>query len=408
MLKNALLFTANDPQLSPAHYMIETLRARERGAFDGDIWVLSTGLSERAKKYLDTLGVLYFEDPMMWTEREMSWQEMFPHMSRDEARSAFLDFRNKRMSKLIFLDWFKQYGSDYDAVALTDNDIYYQGNVNPLFELAQNGQINHGVEALPIVPGSPLWYKDLWYKQATGDWSYNGGSHEINIGFIIARPAVMFDVFSFIKERLTTLPVSLLRDHNWHDQDAARVCRCRKPNLFAKFEGEPVLHLCGGGKQLVEERNYGEFYNRFTGNRPQVVHFGGGEWKSFTSIAPTYTVHHNDVFASVLETETLEISGAISSARYEKATQVLRITGWYLAPERNVDVIISTRLHGALGKARHMKRPDVIHAAETRFLKSDGWVISTKVPQLSEGDTLIVSLIYRENIARLQRLIEFT
>ena len=38
------------------------------------------------------------------------------------------------MSKLIILDWIKLFGHMYDFIALGDNDLYFQRDVNELFE----------------------------------------------------------------------------------------------------------------------------------------------------------------------------------------------------------------------------------------------------------------------------------
>lgn len=102
-MKTAILFTANDPQLAASHLMTQTLRDPSYGAYDQEIWVLSTSLSDRARAYLDKLDIGYHVSEMKWAEEEMDWRSQFPDLSEAEALREFRIYRNKRMSKIIYL-----------------------------------------------------------------------------------------------------------------------------------------------------------------------------------------------------------------------------------------------------------------------------------------------------------------
>jgi hypothetical protein len=251
-MRKAILFTANAPQIAQAWLMLDSFRDPGRGAFDGDIWVLSTDLDDAARAYLDNIGVRYFVDPLDWTEHEMDWRNCVPPAPEAEARAAFEVYRNKRMSKLAYVGWHAAHGADYDAVAVCDNDLYAQKPLGPVFDVVANGCINYWREDYPMLPGTSLWRKDFRYRQITGQWGYDPGLYEVNIGFIVARPDVIHDLFATLRARFPDLPARLIRDDRWHDQDLTRVLRWQRPELFALFPEDTILHLCGGGMALVE------------------------------------------------------------------------------------------------------------------------------------------------------------
>lgn len=393
-MKTCLLFTANDPQLGASHLMTSTLRDTARGGYQGDICVLSTSLSERAKTYLDRLGIDYWIDDMRWAEYRIAWQTIFPDRSEREALAEFRAYRNKRMSKLIYLEWFARHGKDYDAVAVTDNDLYFQHTIIDLFALAKNGSINYGKEDNPILPGSSLWLKDSAYRRHTGKWSHDGGRHEVNIGFIVARPDVMADLFTEIRDRFISLPPALIRDANWHDQDLARALRCERPDLFVEFPPDTILHLCGGGKALVEQREPGHFINRLSGNTPRIVHFGGGAWKDFPTIAPSYKVSSQIIFDDINQCPIEQTKLAISKAVLDSRTGVLRANGWYVSDQAQVEIILSMDGVGVIGKARvGMSRPDVRRQHPDESLTVGGWEVVLTVPKAKVEQRLFVTLL---------------
>lgn len=406
-MKTALLFTANTPQLAASSLMTQTLRAPGRGAYDQDIWVLSTQLSSDARDYLKAEGIRAHVSPMAWADGKMKWRRLFPGKTDAEALAAFHAYRNKRMSKLIYLEWHALHGQDYDAVAVCDNDLYFQDDVRSLFEQASNGCINYTAEDNPMYPGTSLWKKDLRYRQLTGDWAYDGGLHEVNIGFITAQPDVMKELFEEIRTRFPELPPSLIRDHNWHDQDLARVVRATRPELFCEFPEDSILHLCGGGMALAEERRPGHFINRLTGTAPRIVHFGGGAWKDFRSIAPSFQATAQDVFDNACQRNSQGLRLAVSSASYDRGSRLLQASGWYVAPAGATppSLVISTSAAGLAGvPVLGPPRPDVA----ARYAGSGSWTFSARLPDLAAGTTLEATLISSGDIQRARKAIEQT
>lgn len=405
-MKTALLFTANDPQLAAGQLMLDTLRDPDRGAYTEDIWVLSTKLSEQARVALDKQGIHYLVSEMAWADRAIKWRALFPEMPPAKALAAFHDYRNKRMSKLIYLEWYETHGQDYDAVAICDNDLYFQQPVAPLFACADDGRVHYTPEDYPILPGTSLWIKDARYRQITDDWSYDGGRHEVNIGFIAAQPSVMHDLLHDIQKRFQSLPVRLLRDHNWHDQDLARVIRSNKPDFFAEFPEDSILHLCGGGMDLVEERHPGAFINRISRQTPRIVHFGGGAWKHFPAIAPAYRVAAQDIFDDINQRSLPANQVSISNARYSLKERQLQVNGWYVSENPEITIALAGNTLGVLGTATcGLPRPDVKERFPGTLEHSGGWEFNLVLPRIPENEEITVSLmVHGRPITRRQEI----
>lgn len=302
-MKTCFLFTANTPQVAQSWLMLKTLRDPAFGAYEGDIWILSTSLSDAARAYLDAENIRYFERQLDWARKLMDWQAIGaiePDLAPD---NAFARFRNKRMSKLLYLDWYSEFGSGYDAVAVGDNDLYFQAPIDGVFELAQNGKLNYAQEHDLIAPGTSLWIKDFQYRRITGDWSFVSPDYEVNIGFFIAKPDVMNALFEDIKKRFIALPVSLIVEHSWHDQDLCRVNLAKDPEAWAVFDDDVILHLCGGGTPCVEERRSGRYFHRDHGYMPKIVHFGGGAWNYFAVPKRAFRVNPDMFFYPYMSDE---------------------------------------------------------------------------------------------------------
>ena len=347
----ALLFTANTPHVAQAWLMLTSFRDPQRGAFSGDIWVLSTELDDSARSFLDTLGVRFFEHDMAWAEEAMDWRHVVPTQSEETALEAFRQYRNKRMSKLIYTDWYAKHGSDYESVAICDNDLYAQRPVDTLFDCASNGCVNYTPEIYPMWPGTSLWRKDFRYRQVTGQWDYDPGKYEVNIGFIVAKPDLMADLFGTLRDRFQQLPTRLIRDDKWHDQDLTRVLRWQRPELFAQFPDDAILHLCGGGMEVVEEESPGHFMNRVSGAVPRIIHFGGGEWRNFNSIKRAYLVAPDAFYDNALQRPEQETRIEIEDAEYWPDPGVLVLRGSCVSRKAVERIILATEKLGVVGEA---------------------------------------------------------
>lgn len=303
MKKNAIVFTANTVHVTQANLMISSLFDEAKGNFKGDLWVISTHLSKRCQLLLESKGINYLINPLVefndWTYRESVAKAQPEYIKSGlSVDDAFLVYRNKRMSKLIVCDWVSKFGDRYESMAVCDNDLYFQRDVNELFEKTQvdNDVVWYWQEENQILPGTNLWKKNFNYARFHDVSRLNFGKHEINIGFIVSNPQVMKQVFSRVKELFSQCDLELFTKCLWHDQDLVRLIRAQSPELFRLFDEGDVLHLCNGGKEVVDERFPAEFYHKKTEEKPYVVHFAGGIWKGYPSIAQSYRVHDGTYF----------------------------------------------------------------------------------------------------------------
>lgn len=310
MSRNAIVFTANTMHVAQANLMIDTLFDPAKGNFKGDLWVISTHLSPRCQKFLESRGIQFLINPLAsfqnWKYREeiARAQPEFKdgRLSVDEA---FLLYRNKRMSKLIICDWVEKFGDRYDSIALCDNDLYFQKDVNELFEKTADIDSNvvwYWQEEHENLPGTNLWVKNFHYTRLHDTDGIDFGKHEINIGFVISSPELMRDVFRRVEQLFSSCNIELFRDCRWHDQDLVRLIRGQTPHLFRLFEDGDVLHLCNGGEALIDERGSQQFYHKRTDEKPYIIHFAGGAWKPFNSISASYKVH-DEVFFFMAESD---------------------------------------------------------------------------------------------------------
>lgn len=391
MTKYALVFNANSPQIAQAYLFLESLRDKKRGSFQGDIWIVSSGLNELAKKYAEKYRIGFVEDSMeyLWDwpgwkiaaenmisykdkmkESEESLQKSINmyeeiqkalkkktftqvegHISADmksatkfifkkvyaylnkgtapkrnqntmlmEAdkiksqikqktkniatlrkqvvQESFIEYRNKRQSKFIFLKFLKDYGGNYSKVILCDIDILIQNSVKHVFDQITEDKLYYWREERKIHPGTSLWKKNLAYKNLIGN-TPNGvdlGIDEINIGFIAGKPRILEHVLTMQKDLYLNESHIELIPHFWHEQDYYRLLKGMKPQLFQQFVEGTIIHLCNGGNQLIREVKPLEFRFIETNKKPTVVHFAGGAWQSYNSLNKSYKVDPDDFY----------------------------------------------------------------------------------------------------------------
>ena len=305
-IRTAIVFTANTSHVAHANLMLDSLQNPQKGNFKGDIWVISTGLSERAKRFLDRRNIKYLVDDLNeindWKYREcvaksqLEYEQLRLGGTRSEEECvspAFKAFRNKRMSKLIIRKWNEQYGKDYDFIALCDNDLYIQRDINELFEKyyeADKEKIYYRHEENGIIPGSFLWKKNYYYSNYHDISGLDFGEHEINIGYIMGTCSNISGLFDDVRECFDKIHPDLLTKYQWHDQDMVRLLRAQDSKRFVLTDEGDILHLCNGGKLLIEQRYPMGFYHTLTDEKPYVLHFAGGMWSKFISIKSTFEV----------------------------------------------------------------------------------------------------------------------
>ncbi len=314
MTRNAIVFTANTMHVAQANLMIDSLFDPEKGNFEGDLWVISTHLSSGCQEYLESRGIRYLVNPLSsfqnWKyRRDIARSQPEFLRGKLEEEDAFLLYRNKRMTKLIINDWVEKFGGNYDAVALCDNDLYFQRDVNELFQRTAQSDPDvlwYWQEENRNLPGTNLWMKNAHYSRLHSSDGLDFGQHEINIGFVITSPLTMRSVFRRVEALFSSCNIELFRDCLWHDQDLVRLIRAQNPKLFRLFEEGDVLHLRNGGEKLVDERTPQEFFHKKTQEKPYVVHFAGGAWRAYPSIAPSYLVNEDAYFFMEEQTEQFD------------------------------------------------------------------------------------------------------
>lgn len=319
--RTAIVFTANTPHLAHANLMLSSLRDKEKGNFQGDIWVISTGLSVRAKNYLDSIGVKYLVSSLDSLKEWKYWKEVaevqpeyevhLQDKSEEESLNlAFEAYRNKRMSKLIILDWIKKFADKYDFIALCDNDLFFQKDVHELFEKNYDENVDklyYWQEENEMLPGTPLWRKNYHYSYRHDATHLDFGKHEINIGFVMAKPKVMYDVFEDVKKSFYSLNIELFTKHSWHDQDLVRLNKAKYPERYQLICEGDIVHICNGGMKVIEEKYPGAFFHKKNGNKPYIIHFAGGTWENYYSIKSTYMVDVDDFYYNNELKETYDV-----------------------------------------------------------------------------------------------------
>ena len=311
--RTAIIFTANTPHLAHANLMIDSLRNPDKGNFQGDLWVISTGLSDRAKNFLESQKIFYLINDLQslflwdnWKEIAKSQPEYLKiknNKSESESlKESFYIYRNKRMSKLIILDWIEKFGDNYDFIALGDNDLYFQKDIGQLFDKAYANnpdKCSYCHEQNEITAGSWIWKKDFNYARFYDINDLDFGKHEINIGFILGKPCVLGTIFKDIQKEFYTLPTELFTKYFWHDQDLVRLNRAKYPNRYSLLEENDIVHLCNGGETIINEIKPGYFKCTQTDKIPYIIHFAGGQWKKYDSIKDTYLIDPDTYYFSI-------------------------------------------------------------------------------------------------------------
>jgi glycosyltransferase involved in cell wall biosynthesis len=305
--RTAILFTANSPQLREADLFIDSLLDESKGNFKGDLWVISTGLSNRAKAYLRARGVKYYINPLTYAYKLKNWQEIAkaqPQYARakgpenERLAAGFSAYRNKRMSKLIVLDWVRLFGDKYDYMVLCDNDLYVQKDVHNLFEkMPRNPEaIWYWREEYESLNSTIIQRQNFHYKRLQDPTPLFLDDKEINIGFIMGKPKRFVGLFSQLKNLFYHLHTELLIAHGWQDQALTRIIRAHSPEMFHLFDEGDIVHLCNGGRHTVVEHQSMNFIHVSTKNKFTIVHFAAGKQKYFPPISFSVTGSEDDFY----------------------------------------------------------------------------------------------------------------
>ena len=177
-MKSAVIIKANDAQVFYSKLFIESLRDKNRGNYTGDIWIISTGLSNAAKYYAYENDIRVYVNEMRdlrnWKHFEpvAKAQDLFKYKVDNNYDNllyeSFKTYRNKRMSEFNIIGWSENFGNEYDIVAMCDCDILIQNDFNYIFEHCINtakDKIYYQKEYNSIAPGTFLFEKILPIRQ---------------------------------------------------------------------------------------------------------------------------------------------------------------------------------------------------------------------------------------------------
>ena len=341
---------ANDPQLPQVELFLRTLRDPNQGAFTGDVCVLTTGVSDATKRYLECQDAQVFQNelvelfdlpcwrsiaayelhkriplsstilrlrrvlPASWYDQlEAYWIRLAsqftarrslrdPHLDA-QLVSEFRIYRNKHFSKLVMLHFLNGCGARYEKVMLCDGDMVFQRPVSDLFALVEDDRLYVGEEVNSITPGTHIYGSNQLAKGSSIHryLKYGEDAHELNVGFLLGRTDVlllrvrewkklMFE--SNLEWLFLTHPV-----YCWHEQDFMRLQRDMNPDHFCTLSPHHIVHTCNLGDGLIKETAPLVFQVRETGEQPTVVHFCGGTWRPYTSVVREYQRTVDDVLA---------------------------------------------------------------------------------------------------------------
>ena len=321
---DAIFVNCNDPQLPALEIMLLSLRDPHKGNFQGDVWVLSTNLSKMAKDFLTLRNVQYFEDSLDYvndwhgrdkaalftlieernrqnvkikgilsrpdvlcdglkgakeneisvlSELYMSGLDRALELERDKA---FEIYKNKRMSKLIFLEFCKAHPGRYEKVIFCDTDVLFQGDVNKVFKGIKDSSVYFNYESMPTSMGSTPFAKNIAYiNYVSSDVKLL--AREINIGVLSGSQESMERVWTQVRDLMFDPALGPLIEYNWHEQDYFRLLLSENPEWFTQLDESVALNLFNGWSDYMEMVKPLKWRTK-GGVTPAILHFLGGCW----------------------------------------------------------------------------------------------------------------------------------
>ena len=309
--RTAIIFTANSSQLAQSNLMLDSLQDKNKGNYKGDIWVISSELSDDAKNYLDCRNIKYLINPMTFLFEWKNWMSVTKAQpdykkflkTKDSSESLYLsyeNYRNKYMNRIIILDWVNKFGNNYDFIALGDSALYFQKDVAELFDQAyktDKSKIHYSHEEVCVSPNTEVWRKNYNYLRYYNEVYFDFGKYNINTGFILGSPQNMYILFNRVKELYMNLHIGLFTLFNWDTQDIVRLIGTQSPEMFTLLSEGDVVHLCNGGRYYIEERYPGEYYHKETAKKPYILNFAYEQWINYPSISDSFKINHESYFS---------------------------------------------------------------------------------------------------------------
>ncbi|EDY84939.1 hypothetical protein VDG1235_4573 [Verrucomicrobiia bacterium DG1235] len=401
----AVFFNCNDPQLPQVSWLVESLRSKTGGDFSGQIFALSTGLSDVSRKWLDGLGVGWRVRDLQglgdWSEwcgaantvhNEMRYardrrgesdiwngslceqlsglgcsqiSDMLASAvegsSSTDGPSNWSQFRNKRFSKLGIIPALEELEGQFDWVVFCDTDIIFQESLSGLFESLPEGKVAGELEMGRIRPGSGIAIKDGYLREIRPEEAsrIEFPDRELNIGLLAARPANMLSTWKAARELMLATENRPLYERHWHEQDFFRLLRAREPERFSRLPSNSVFHACGHAVDFVEQDEEVRFSVRGSRRRPAAMHFAGGTWRKFPMVSQVYTA----TYETLMQQAGLIISSdAIAYAKAFTLENESVLENWILQEsglEGSVRVAEIGAFFGSLGAALSLRSESI-------------------------------------------------
>jgi hypothetical protein len=353
-MKDLIVFNGNDGQAPQAKLFIETLRDPSKGAFDGDIAIISTALSPEYVAWYESQGVLVFQRRVVevldewkhWLDiaifehvrvnkrvryyrpwefliskytkgdlarRYALLQKVFKFCAkispqwRKKLHDEFEIWHRKHMSKLNIIPFLESHGKRWDRVMLCDADMVFQGQAKCLFERVEPGKICVAEELEAMVPmgegGSPVYGSNVITREQYPEWRDlielgPDARHEVNVGVFLG------DYDTVLQTALDWRALMLESGYEWlfychiddflHEQDFFRLLRDRDKNKFVDLGLDLIYHGCNAARldiSFEEDR----FTRKSNGVVPVLMHFAGGIWKDFPVVEKPYSTSSSQV-----------------------------------------------------------------------------------------------------------------
>ncbi len=360
--KDLVVINGNDGQLPQIYLFLKTLRDPDKGAFLGEVAVVSTELSAPAVRWLEARKVQVFQKRItrvldhwpLWRKiaafekaRKVVYKEPFPPKRQrfqilsyflaqgdreewvlwvakaywmcswfdtylhTELRQEFDLWHRKHLSKLNVIPLLDSQPNRWRKVMVCDSDMIFQGPVDALFSQVPEGKICIREEVEPLIPeeqgGSPVTGSNQWAIDKSFSWAKSlqmgAHAHEVNVGVFLGSYETVLQRMkeweTLMFDRRHAILWTCHRRFFWHEQDFFRLLRDLTPNGFFPLGPEWILHGCGKGVDLVEQLGDDSFAIRDKGVKPVIMHFAGGVWRQFQRIQNVY----NTKFETILNEE---------------------------------------------------------------------------------------------------------
>lgn len=270
--KVAVIIFATNSEVPKSILFLETLKKNGLSEYENyDIWFLGSDYSPSVKNFFVENELRFFEDSLE------DYLKYFLHRDTTE-----LDILKSRISRLAYLNWYSQYGKDYDVALSCSNSILVQKDISGLIDLQIGNEVYYGKNPVLIAPFSKIVQKDLAYNYFIDETFYSP-NYEPNIGFLMSSPKGLFKLMSDFKDFYVDMPKSFLFDYNFNDQDILRVLSVTNEDSFRIFDKRIIFHYVSIRGNLVETTPF-NFSTTGIEFIPSMINFSANSWTDFASL----------------------------------------------------------------------------------------------------------------------------